>query len=166
MKLIHTSDWHFGKYTPTGKTYEDCQRFFLDRLYDLIREKKVEAVICAGDVYDTAIVNPEAIRLFNDAVETLCVELGVAFIVIAGNHDGASRLSTYGELLKAAKMFVSGKAERDPEPVILDNGKVAVYPIPFFRRDQIAELFPEKKEEIRSLPDATRVYLEHIRQAC
>ena len=164
MKIIHTSDWHFGMLTPTGRNYEDCQRYFLDRLYDLIRTEKVEAVTCAGDVYDTSLVSAEAIQLFNDAATTLCGELGVSFIVIAGNHDSASRLSACSELLKAAKMYVTGRIERDPEPVLLDGGKVAVYSLPYFQRDQIVALFPEKKEEIRTVTDGARVLLDHIRE--
>ena len=34
MKLIHTSDWHFGMGVGTGN-YEAEQRFFLDRLEEL-----------------------------------------------------------------------------------------------------------------------------------
>ena len=43
MKLIHTSDWHFGMGVGTGN-YEEDQRFFLQQLYDLIRKEQVEAV--------------------------------------------------------------------------------------------------------------------------
>lgn len=164
MKLIHTSDWHFGKIASVGRNYEDCQRYFLDRLYELIRREKVEAVICAGDVYDTSLVNAEAIKLFDDAATALCADLGVSFVVIAGNHDSASRLSSCSALLKAAKMYVTGKIERDPEPVLLDGGKVAVYSLPYFQRDQIVELFPEKEGEIPNVAEGARILLDHIRE--
>lgn len=164
MKLIHTSDWHFGM--PVGTdNYEDCQRFFLDRLYDLIRREKVDAVLCAGDIYDSSVANAEAIRLFNDAATTLCAELGVKFILIAGNHDSAARLSSCRELLRASGMYVTGKLERDPEPVLLDGGEVAVYSLPYFTRDEAAALFPEKKDQIRSQEDAYRVVCDNIRKA-
>ena len=163
MKIIHTSDWHFGM--PIGTdSYEDCQRYFLDRLYDLIRKEKVEAVLCAGDIYDSSVTRADAIQLFNEAATTLCAELGVKFILIAGNHDSAARLSSCSELLKAAGMYVFGSLRRDVEPVLLEEGKVAVYCLPYFTRDEVTALFPEKKEEIHSQEDAYRVVCDHIRE--
>ncbi len=163
MKLIHTSDWHFGM--PVGTSnYEDCQRYFLDRLYDLIRQENVAAVLCAGDIYDSGVVSADAIALYNDAATTLCAHLGVQFIAIAGNHDSAARLSVCRELLKPAGLHVTGRLERDVQPVILDSGNVAVYPLPFFGRDEVIALFPEEKEHIRSYEDAMAVVCQHIRK--
>lgn len=163
MKLIHTSDWHFGMPVGTG-SYRECQLYFLEQLYDLIRREHVDAVICAGDIYDSSVANAEAIRLFNDAATTLCMELGVKFILIAGNHDSAPRLASCRELLKGAGMFVTGRLERDVEPVLLDGGNVAVYCLPFFNRDEAAALFPEKKDVIRSQETAMQVVCDHIRE--
>lgn len=163
MKLIHTSDWHFGM--PVGtSSYHDCQEFFLEQLYDLIRRENVGAVICAGDVYDSSVANAQAIGLFNDAAEKLCAGLGVPFIVIAGNHDGAARLAAHRELLRASGLHISGRLTRDIAPVLLDDGKVAVYPIPFFGREEVTALFPERADDIRSQETAMEVVCDHIRQ--
>lgn len=163
MKLIHTSDWHFGMSLGTGSYAED-QRYFLNQLYDLIRREQVEAVLISGDVYDSSVVNAEAIGLYNEAVTTLCQTLGVKVIVIAGNHDSAPRLASCRQLLKEAGLFVTGRLERDMEPVLLDGGKVAVYSLPFFGREEVAALFPEEKEKIRSQETATMVVCDHIRK--
>ncbi len=164
MKIIHTSDWHLGRTDKKGRSFQECHKFFLEKLSDLIRKEKVEAVICAGDVYDTAVSGPEAIRLYDDATTMLCKELGVTFIVIAGNHDGATRLSVCNKLLEAANLYVTGNVERDPQPILLDGGKVAIYCLPFFQRDHIATLFPDQKEEIRTTSRAAQVYCDHIRE--
>ncbi len=163
MKLIHTSDWHFGM--PLGTdSYEACQRFFLEQLYELIRKEGVGAVLCAGDIYDSSVTNAEAIGLFNEAATKLCAELGVKFILIAGNHDSAARLSACKELLKASGMYVSGRLERSVEPVMLDGGKVAVYSLPYFTRDEAAALYPEMKDKLRSQEEAYQVVCEKLRQ--
>lgn len=162
MKLIHTSDWHFGMGVGTGN-YEEDQRFFLQQMYDLIRREQVQAVLLSGDVYDSSVTNSQAIELYNEAVTTLCQDLGVKLIVIAGNHDSAARLAACRALLKGAGMFVTGRLERDLEPVLLDDGKVAVYSLPFFSKDEVLSLFSEKREEIRSVETAMLAVCDHIR---
>ena len=163
MKLIHTSDWHFGMNLGTG-SYADDQRYFLQQLYDLIRREGAEAVLLAGDIYDSSVVNPEAIGLYNEAMTKLCMDLGVQVVAIAGNHDSAARLASCRELLKGAGLHITGKPERDPQPVLLDGGRVAVYSIPFFTRDEIVALLPEKKGEIRNTETAMLAYCGHIRE--
>ena len=163
MKLIHTSDWHFGMPLGTGSYAED-QRFFLEQLYDLIREEKVGTLLLCGDIYDSSVVSAEAIGLYNEAMTKLCLELGVQVIAIAGNHDSAARLASCRELLKGAGLHITGKVERNPEPVLLDGGKTAVYSIPFFTRDEITALLPEEKERIRNTETAMLAYCDHIRE--
>ena len=163
MKLLHTSDWHFGMTLGTGSYAED-QRFFLEQLYQLIREEEIEALLLSGDIYDSSVVSAEAIGLYNEAMTKLCLELGITVISIAGNHDSAARLASCRELLKGAGLHITGKPERDPAPVLLDGGKVAVYSIPFFTRDEITALLPEKKDEIRNTETAMLAYCNHIRE--
>ena len=161
MKILHTSDWHLGMPVGTG-SYEEEQRHFLDQLYAVIRERNVGAVLLAGDVYDSSVSNAAAISVYNDAVTSICAELGVPMIVIAGNHDSAARLASCRTLLKAAGLYVTGKLERDIEPILLDEGRTAVYPLPFFNKDEAAALFPE--EEIRTQEQAMDVVCSQIRQ--
>ena len=162
MKLIHTSDWHFGMPIGTG-SYEDSQRYFLHHLYDLIRREQVEAVLCAGDIYDSGVVGADAIALYNDAATTLCGKLGVQLIAIAGNHDSAARLAVCRELLKPAGLHVTGRLEREIQPVMLNGGQVAVYPLPFFGRDEVIALYPEEREHIRTYEEAMALLCEKIR---
>lgn len=163
MKLIHTSDWHFGMTLGTG-SYADDQRYFLERLYALIEKEQVQAVLLAGDIYDSSVVSSEAIGIYNEAMTKLCLELKTQVIAIAGNHDSAARLSSCRELLKGAGLHITGKLEKDPTPILLDGGKVAVYSIPFFTRDEVTALLPEKKPEIRNTETAMLAYCDHIRE--
>lgn len=163
MKLIHTSDWHFGMNLGTGSYAED-QRYFLERLYELIREEQAEALLLAGDIYDSSVVSAEAIGLYNEAMTKLCLDLNVRVIAIAGNHDSAPRLASCRELLRGAGLHISGRIERDPRPVLLEGGRVAVYSIPFFTRDEVVALLPEKKEAIRNTETAMLAYCDHIRE--
>ena len=163
MKLIHTSDWHFGMGLGT-LSYAEDQRYFLEQLYALIEREQVEAVLLAGDIYDSSVVSAEAIELYNEAMTKLCLEFQVQVIAIAGNHDSAARLASCRALLKGAGLHITGKIEKAPAPVLLDGGKVAVYSIPFFTRDEVTALLPEKKGEIRNTETAMLAYCDHIRE--
>jgi exonuclease SbcD len=163
LKIIHTSDWHFGM-SAGNLSYTEDQRYFLEQLYHVITTEQVGAVLLSGDVYDSSVTNAEAISLFNEAATRLCMELGVTFIVIAGNHDSAPRLSSCRELLRAAGMHVTGRLERDPAPVLLDGGKVAVYSLPFFGRDEVLALYPERSADIYSTETAMNVVCDEIRK--
>ncbi len=162
MKILHTSDWHFGMPAGLG-TYEENQRAFLDQLCAIIQREGVGAVLCAGDVYDSGLAGASAIQLYNDTVTAVCGRLGVPMVMIAGNHDSAPRLSACRELLQRAGLYVTGRLVRDIEPVLLGKD-TAVYPLPYFNRDEVSALFPERREEIRSLEDAFQVVCSHIRE--
>ena len=162
MRILHTSDWHFGM--PRGTdTYEQDQRYFLRQLCAILERERVDAVLCAGDVYDSSVSNADAIRLYNDAVTQICGELGVPMVVIAGNHDSGARLAACRELLKPAGLYVTGRLTRDVEPVQLGTD-VAVYPVPFFGKDEVTALFPENREEITSYEKAFDVVCGNIRR--
>lgn len=162
MKIIHTSDWHFGIRVGNGGC-EDCQAYFLEQLYALIRRESVGAVLCAGDVYDSGLAGADAIAMFDGAAREICGHLGVPFIVIAGNHDSPERLAAHRALLRQAGLYLAGRLERDIAPVLLADGAVAVYPIPYFNRYEVAALFPERREDIHTQEDAARVVCDHIR---
>ena len=163
MKILHTSDWHFGIRAGALSLVED-QRHFLNQLAELIRKENVEAVLLCGDVYDSSVVGAEAIGLYNEAMTMLCMELGVKVITIAGNHDSAARLSACRDLLRGAGLYITGRLERDMEPVLLDGGKVVVYSLPFFGKEEVTALFPDKKEDIRSQETAMLAVCDHIRE--
>lgn len=164
MKILHTSDWHFGMRVGTSN-YEDCQRHFIDQLCDLIEQEHVGAVLCAGDVFDSRNVGADAIALFDYAADEICDRLSVPFIVIAGNHDSPERLAAHSRLLRHTGLYIFGTLQRDIQPVLLDAGKVAVYPLPYFNRFEVATYWPKHKDEIRGQEDATLVVCDAIRES-
>lgn len=164
MKLLHTSDWHLG-ITAGKRSLAPDQRFFFNQLYEIIERENIGAVLLSGDVYDSSVTNADSIELYNEAVTKICLDLKCPMIVIAGNHDSGPRLASCRKLLKSAGLFVTGKLTRDIEPVMLDEGKTAVYPIPFFNRDEVCALFPEKSEEIRTTEEAFVAVCDNIRKS-
>ena len=54
MKIVHTGDWHIGKIVNEYSMIEE-QKYYLDKLVELLREKEAEALITVSythlDVY-------------------------------------------------------------------------------------------------------------------
>ena len=161
MRILHTSDWHLGMSVGTGTLAGD-QRFFLEQLYSIIEEEQADILLLAGDVYDSSVSNAEAISVYNEATTRICADMGKKMVVIAGNHDGAERLAACSELLKGAGLYVSGRLTREITPILAGN--TAIYPLPFFNREEVIALFPEKSTEITSQEKAMKVVCDHIRE--
>jgi exonuclease SbcD len=89
MRWLHTADWHLGR-TLYGHSRRREQEQFLDELVALAAD--VDAVLIAGDVYETANPPIEAEELLFDALARLGDGGRRAVVVIAGNHDSPDRL--------------------------------------------------------------------------
>ena len=160
MLFLHTSDWHLGAAEGEYDLLED-QRFFIDGICRIIRERQVDAVLLAGDVYDRSVASASAIRLYDYAMNRICRELGTKVLTIAGNHDSAERLSSCGQLLEKAGLYISGAAEREPKVVCFDDTEVFL--LPWITEEKVRSLYPEERESIGSLTDAYRVVTNHMR---
>ena len=54
MRFLHLSDLHLGKRVNEFSMLED-QAYILKEILNIIDEQKVEAVLIAGDIYDTPV---------------------------------------------------------------------------------------------------------------
>jgi DNA repair protein SbcD/Mre11 len=106
MRLLHTSDWHVGK-TLKGRSRLDEQRAVLGEIVRIARAERPDAVLVAGDLYDSAAPGAAAQRLVVDALMALA-GTGAEVIAIAGNHDHAATLDAYRPLAGAAGITLVG----------------------------------------------------------
>jgi len=112
MKFMHTADWHVGK-SLKGRDRLDEQREVLAEIAGLAEEHQVDAVLIAGDVYDSAVPSAQAQSL---VVKTLLRlrQAGAEVIAIAGNHDHADTFDAYRPLMRHAGITLVGKT-RPPD---------------------------------------------------
>ena len=114
MRLLHTSDWHLGHHLHEQPRDYEHQRF-LTWLVDTLAEEAVDALIIAGDIFDTA--NPSAASqaawygFLADLRERL-PRLDV--VVIGGNHDSGARLDAPVPLLRHMRIHIVGSLPRRP----------------------------------------------------
>ncbi|MDT7681241.1 MAG: repair protein SbcD/Mre11 [Pseudonocardiales bacterium] len=106
MRFLHTSDWHVGK-TLKGRSRLDEQRDVLREIVQIARAQQPDAVLIAGDLYDSAAPSAGAQRLVIDALMALA-GTGAEVLAIAGNHDHAATLDAYRALAGAAGITLIG----------------------------------------------------------
>lgn len=161
MIFLHTSDWHLGA-TGGERDLWDDQKYFIDAICGIVREKRVDAVLLAGDVYDRSVPAASAIGLYDYAMNRLCGELGVKVLTIAGNHDSAERLASCAGLLDKAGLYLQGAAQREPRVVEFADSQV--FFLPWMTEEKIKSLYPEERDGINGLTDAYRVAVNHMRE--
>jgi exonuclease SbcD len=120
MRFLHTSDWHIGK--PLRNQKRDAEYIAaLEEVLSIAKDELVDAVLVAGDVFDSAVPAPEAERIFFHFVAEL-VGAGIPAVIIAGNHDHPKRMNAYAPVLSRLGIHVIG------EPVLADEGGVIELP--------------------------------------
>ncbi|MEU9860304.1 exonuclease SbcCD subunit D [Streptomyces sp. NPDC047971] len=139
MRFLHTSDWHLGRsFHRVGLL--DAQSAFLDHLVATVRERDVDAVLVAGDVYDRAVPPLPAVELFDTALHRLA-EAGVPTVMISGNHDSARRLGVGAGLIERAGIHLRTDPAGVGTPVVLTDahGEVALYGLPYLEPALVRE---------------------------
>lgn len=138
FKFIHTSDWHLGQ-NFYGYDRSEEQADFLRQLVDIVHQHQPDALLVSGDIFHTAAPSSAAVTLYVNAmldIHDACPTM--AIVVIAGNHDSASRLQCDSRLWERAGVRVLGGIARDSEGladldrhIIHVEGKGIVAAVPF-----------------------------------
>ena len=163
MKFLHTSDWHLGMTFRGGVSYSTDQRYVIDKICRIAVDEKVDGILLAGDVFDKSIASNEALQVYDEVMTYICAGLGIPVYLIAGNHDGAERISQCNELLKKSGLFIAGSLKDTPQ--VINTGDVDIYLLPWISTDKVRAVYPDKADEVDSMEDAYRVVLDKYRDA-
>ena len=104
MRFLHTADWHIGK-PLRGRSRLEEFAAALDEVARIALEARVDAVLVAGDVFDSPAPPPEAEKLAYDFLARLLPER-IACVLIAGNHDHPRKLGALARLLEGLRIYV------------------------------------------------------------
>ena len=104
MKILHTSDWHLGQSFFTKSRKEEHQGF-IDWLLQQVATEQVDAVIIAGDIFDTGTPPSYAREMYNQFVVDM-QQLNCVLVVLGGNHDSVSTLNESKQILACLNTFV------------------------------------------------------------
>ena len=117
MKILHTSDWHLGQSFFTKSRKAEHQAF-LHWLLAQAEQQQVDAILVAGDVFDTGTPPSYARELYNEFV-VACNRLGICLVVLGGNHDSVSVLNESRQLLACLNTYVVASVTDEPEQQLL-----------------------------------------------
>lgn len=115
LRLLHTADWHLGHQLHDHPRHEE-HAAFLAWLVEALERHEVDALLIAGDVFDTH--NPSAqaqAQWYGFLAEATARRPGLQVVTIAGNHDSAERLAAPAPLLHRQGVRVVGALPRGPE---------------------------------------------------
>ncbi len=144
MRVLHTSDWHLGhRLHDQDRNEEHAQ--FLEWLLGTIETQRADALVVAGDIFDTANPTHAALeqyyRFLMGLRQTCCRHV----VIIGGNHDSPGTLNAPREILRFLNIHVTGKAHDNPDDEIIAlrdrSGRLegVICAVPFLRDRDIRQ---------------------------
>lgn len=91
MRILHTSDWHLGQ-NFMNHSREREHAVLIDWVLEQVEAHAVDAVLIAGDIFDTGTPPSYARALYYRLIAQLH-QRKVALLLLGGNHDSVSVLS-------------------------------------------------------------------------
>lgn len=159
MKFLHISDIHLGKRLHGASLFED-QDAILEQYINLAARPDCDAVLIAGDVYNRAQPQPEAIARFSGFLTELAMLKKPVFIV-RGNHDGEAQVAYAAPLLAGSRVYINRPYCGEMDRIVLrdGHGEIHVWLLPYIKPVQARRAFPGEK--IENYADAVAVTLAH-----
>ncbi|BCL74830.1 nuclease SbcCD subunit D [Jeongeupia sp. HS-3] len=168
MRILHTSDWHLGQHF-IGKTRQFEHQAFMAWLIDQIAAQQIDAVIIAGDIFDTGSPPSYARELYNGFVVALR-DSGAELVILGGNHDSVATLGESKTLLAHLNTrVIPGVCENAADQVLVlhkrDGSAGAVLcGIPFIRARDVmqSQAGQSAEDKQRTLQSAIAAHYQTI----
>jgi exonuclease SbcD len=143
MKILHTSDWHIGR-TFHGHSTLAHFRTVAAALVEAVRERGVDVVVVAGDIFDSATPAADNYAVLSEALRNIRAA-GAAIVMTSGNHDSSTRLGFQSEFVGLAGIHIITRQEQHAQPVTLtdEHGPVHFYGIPYLEPSLIRHHYPQ-----------------------
>ena len=167
MRILHTSDWHLGQHF-MGKSRQAEHQALIDWLLAQVDAHAVDAVLIAGDIFDTGAPPSYARELYSDLVVKLH-RAGVALLLLGGNHDSVATLGESRALLAVLSTTVVAAVGGPANHVVVlpqRNGDAGciVCAVPFVRpRDVLqSQAGQSAQEKQQGLQAAIQAYYQSV----
>ena len=166
FRILHTADWHLGKMLGDLSREDEHQRF-LGFLLEEIVEQDIDALLIAGDIFDSANPPQTAVTQYYNFLSELHRRSHCHVVVIAGNHDSPAQIEAPRQLLKLLRTHVVGQWQEASQHFIplpdATAPRVIIAAVPFLRdRDLRIGISGQSPAEIQATLNAaiTNIYQE------
>ena len=154
MRFAHLADLHLGRKVNSYSMIEN-QRSVLKQVVEKAVKREVDAVILAGDIYDSQVPEADAMEVLNEFLCALKDE-DIDVFMIAGNHDRGDLINYGGALLEEMNIHVCGTWTGKMECIdMLDKyGPLHVWCLPYITPSVVNRLKAEGEPECETFTDA------------
>jgi exonuclease SbcD len=173
MRVFHTADWHLGQtFHEYDRDYEHT--CFLEWLLEEVRSRRPDAILVAGDVFDSVNPPASAQRMYYDFLKkAVDAHPSLQIVVTAGNHDAAARLEAPAHLLSHFNVHVLGTVDRSNHSTIdyskflvplknaTGNVAVIVLAVPYLRFTDLPHV-PETAEAAAAYLTGMEAFYEQL----
>tara|TARA_B100000614_G_scaffold20106_1_gene16195 strand:+ start:1066 stop:2283 length:1218 start_codon:yes stop_codon:yes gene_type:complete len=165
-RILHTADWQIGKpyrWIEDPQKQARLQQERVDvvlRIAEVCRREEVDAVLVAGDLFDSSTVAASMVMEVLEAIESISVPV----VVIPGNHDhgGAGGIWRREDLRRQLQERAGNlQLLLKPEPVVLAGLTVLPCPLRRQRDSHSPSLWLEQLNWEKLDPLTPRVVLAH-----
>ena len=176
MRILHTSDWHLGQHF-MGKSRQAEHQALIDWLLSQVEAHAVDAVLIAGDIFDTGSPPSYARELYSHLVVQLHTQ-GVALLLLGGNHDSVATLGESRALLAVLNTTVVAAVNDPADHVVVlpqrsgdGNGSreagCIVCAVPFIRPRDVwqSQAGQSAQDKQQSLQAAIQAYYQGVHDA-
>ena len=146
MKLLHTSDWHLGKRLNDVSRHSE-QEAVMAEICSIVEREQIDAVLIAGDLYDTINPSTEAVELLYRTLKRLSNNGKRPVVAIAGNHDSPDRIEAPDPLARECGILFAGYPNSEIPEFELESGLKVTQSSPGFVEIKL----PQSTELLRIL---------------
>ena len=109
MRILHTADIHLGQTIYQHYDRADEHTHFFNQLRGWLEEYQPDALVVSGDIFDIQQPSAAVWKTFTGTfVELRRAFPNIHFVLVAGNHDSASRLQSHSEVWGLAGVTLTG----------------------------------------------------------
>ena len=121
MKILHTADWHLGKWLDNHSRLSE-QKEVLEEICQVADNENVDAVLVAGDLFDTFNPSAESQELLYKTLRRLGNNGKRAVVAIAGNHDQPERIEAPDHLARECGIVFIGYPNSEVATIQIEGG--------------------------------------------